>query len=491
MRLPAHKDLLTIMLLALFAIGQTSCNKKSDEEVLYTYYSNNNTAVTAFSLTANDTILKHLDAVFFSIDLDNARIFNARPLPAGTDVSSLALTISTDECSVVELRYKTRWDNDTVVNYLDNIAAGVNFSNDNPVTLHVVSGNGERTRDYELTVNVYDQNPDNINWDIQASSYGFAQGTVKAEKTVHGPDGFYMLLDVEDVYYVVASADLYECEWGTPVEIVSLGFTPAVESFTIGADGQMYLLGSDNTLYSSADKGQTWVSTGQIMTYIYGSYGSSIVGCDTSAVTPMSVVYTPGSGASMTPVLDGMPVRGTSNMIVLNSSWEISPIAFFQGGVTAGGEYNGDTWGFDGTTWIKLSQTQQPAVEGRTLFNYTVAVTDSTTWRVTYIPVVMAMGGLKADGTIDQTLYYTNDMGVHWKQGPAYLQPSEQLPAVYGAQILTSPTTLYPVAGRAVAPVEQWECPYIYLYGGSTDQKLFNQEIWRGVMYRFTLEPLQ
>ena len=56
-------------------------------------------AVTGFSLQSDKAVLNNLDSVFFSIDLMDARIFNANPLPYGTDVSSLAVTVTSDACS--------------------------------------------------------------------------------------------------------------------------------------------------------------------------------------------------------------------------------------------------------------------------------------------------------------------------------------------------------------------------------------------------------
>ena len=39
------------------------------------------TQITSFNLKADKAILNNLDSVFFSIDLIDARIFNANPLP--------------------------------------------------------------------------------------------------------------------------------------------------------------------------------------------------------------------------------------------------------------------------------------------------------------------------------------------------------------------------------------------------------------------------
>lgn len=491
MRIPGLKGISVIAAMACMAIGVLSCNKKTDEDVQYTYISNSNTAVTAFALSANDSVLKHLNAVFFSIDLDNARIFNARPLPAGTNVSSLSVDITTNDCSVVELDFTTRFGNDTVINYLTNPTDGINFANGNPVTLHVVSHDGAEARDYSLSVNVYEENPDIIHWSLQSASLPFSLDNITSTKTVKGSDGFYMMLEAAGLFYIAKATDIYQSEWAPAAEISSIDFTPVVESFTIAVDGTFYVLSTSNVLYTSVDTGVSWTSTGEGMTHIFGSYGSSIVGCDTEAVTPMASLYTPGEGAVMIQLPEGMPVKGTSNLVVLSSSWEISPLALLSGGVQADGNPTGDTWGFDGTTWMKLNTTALPGVEGRALFNYTIAETDSATWNVTYLPVVMAIGGKSAGGDVNNTLYYSTDMGVHWVTAPEYMQPAEELPALYGTQMFSFDTTLFAPGARAVAPIEQWECPYIYQYGGVDAGGSLNRQIWRGVMNRYTIEPLQ
>ena len=49
-------------------------------------------------------------------------------------------------------------------------------------------------------------------------------------------------------------------------------------------------------------------------------------------------------------------------------------------------------------------------------------------------------------------------------------------------------TTMYP--SRATRPVEEWECPYIYMFGGvDTQGQLFNN-VWRGTLNRMTFKPL-
>ena len=80
------------MLIAAVAAGLTSCNTDS---YYYTEANYTGAPVTSFSLKSNKDVLANLDSVFFSIDLVNGRIFNAEPLPKGTDITKLPVTVGT------------------------------------------------------------------------------------------------------------------------------------------------------------------------------------------------------------------------------------------------------------------------------------------------------------------------------------------------------------------------------------------------------------
>lgn len=130
----------------------TSCNEDSNDgesEVIY-----GSTQVKSFKLKADAKVLSGLDSVFFSIDLVNARIFNADSLPYGTKTDKLVLQITTDACSKVELNVPRKNAADTVINYLTNSTDSIDFTN-GPVRLHLVSFDGKSERDYTINVNVH------------------------------------------------------------------------------------------------------------------------------------------------------------------------------------------------------------------------------------------------------------------------------------------------------------------------------------------------
>ncbi len=57
------------------------------------------------------------------------------------------------------------------------------------------------------------------------------------------------------------------------------------------------------------------------------------------------------------------------------------------------------------------------------------------------------------------------------------------------------PRWYYPVytldGSRAVTPIKEWECPFVYLFGGHLANGTFNDEVWRAVINRLLFRPIQ
>lgn len=89
---------------AICAILMSACNSSSNEEQIE-YELSSDVAVTSFQLLSNDKVLDSLNNVYFSIDLLNARIFNADSLPYGTPVDRLQVLINTSSASNVTIAF--------------------------------------------------------------------------------------------------------------------------------------------------------------------------------------------------------------------------------------------------------------------------------------------------------------------------------------------------------------------------------------------------
>lgn len=486
----AKKSLLgALSLIAAICVGNvfTGCNSNNES---YTYSFNyGSTAIKSFSLQNNSRVLDNLDSVYFSIDLVNAKIFNAQPLPRGTAINSLPVNITTDNCSKVELNFRTKWNNDTTIDYLQSSNDSINFAN-GPVDLYVVSYDGIESRHYNLYVNVWDTNPDSLAWAQATYRFPSEFSSPQKAKAVEAGENFYMLSAYSGSYSLGRSDMLYEPDSWEYLEVDFGDVTPVIDTFTGTSGGSLYIIGSDDLLYRSDDEGASWTSTGTSMKWIYGSYNDDILGSfyDNSGI--YSVLYANGSETRLQQTDPTFPVINTSNVVVFNSDWAVNPMAMFVGGQSADGTVSGDSWSFDGSKWAKTGSEVISPATAMSLFKYTYASTDSDTWRVSYEPLLYAVGGKGADGRMKNATLFSADMGRHWVEAPAnYVTPSS-FPSVSGMQLLVQDYS-ETVNSRAVKPITEWECPFIYAFGGYSVNGVLNSRVWKGVLVRYTFKPIQ
>ena len=86
--------------LCVAVLSMASCNNKEDSSLIVPPVDYSSTAVTTFALQADKSILNNLDSVFFTIDLNGAKIYNADSLPYGTKIDQLKVSLSADASAV-------------------------------------------------------------------------------------------------------------------------------------------------------------------------------------------------------------------------------------------------------------------------------------------------------------------------------------------------------------------------------------------------------
>ncbi len=464
-----------------------SCNKDSDEskaEEVLTDVGTSSTIVSSFSLKSNYKLLVGLDSVFFSIDQVNARIFNADSLPEGTDVRKLQVSIGApSSASSVQIIMPSRYDGrDTVINYLKNPNDSINFSQGG-VMLRVNSANNEHERVYTINVNVHKVKADSLQWQTTRRTLpSTLSPRANAEKSVKFADKYFCLTaNSAGQAQMAVSTDPLTDQWD--IKPATLPAGARVETLCATTDALFLLAGTD--LYRSAD-GLSWTSTASSgWTWLYGDYGDQVLGAQGSnwALYP--------SGTSGVIPAD-MPVSGTSALWTYTDEWFIYPQAIFAGGVTASGALSGDAWGFDGTGWGRLtSRGSLPAAEGITLFPYFTFLSGNNKFYViTKHSCWIALGGKLANGTLNTKVYTSLDNGVTWRQAASTLQLPEAIGPRYGASVILDDKTFGP-GSRAIAPITQWDAPYVILSGGLTAKGVLYNEQWTGVINRLTFKPLQ
>lgn len=479
--------LTTYLCAALMIIGlNTACNSDSGDYEEYNDSSEYAVMITSFKLAANDEVLTNLDSVFFSIDLNKAVVFNADSLPKGTDVNKLqvSMTFSTgvSKASITMPGVNVQ---DTVVNYLTNADAPINFSV-GEVSLDLVSANGATARTYTLKVNVHNMKPDSLCWGNEA--YGVLPtpfDVVKAQKTVAYGEELVTFATDGTAVSRASSADPASKHWS--VDNVTLPSGAEIGSITV-CDDELFIV-ADNKLFISADKGSTWSDTGVAMTHIYGAVDSQVVGVTKDDSGAYSHVSYPAN--TVKPFSDVqlalMPVSGSGQPMQFSSDWSSQAQLIFVGGRKADGTLSGDTWAYDGTDWAMLAADSAPAAEGLTMVPY-YRFKINNQWQATRYSVLLLFGGNTADGTPIDKVYVSNDMALHWSQASRQMQFPETLTPGAFAQAYVMEST---IRSRAVSPIDSWQCPYIYLFGGVNADGTLSDSIWRGVLNRLSFKPLQ
>lgn len=518
----------TILFISLLA----SCNS-SNSDTLESETDLGNCAVKSFSLVKNDKVLNALDSVFFSIDLINARIYNADSLPVGTDVSKLLVEIGTASASAIDLSFRIPGtDRDTTISYIDSPTDSINFA-DGPVKLSIKATDLIQTREYTIQVNVHQTEPDTLCW----SSFGmgglftsintpfFPQRQTSVE--IPGTENVVSVAEniTADAYMPLLLAEMRALSspnlmGGTALELTTLPQGYDITSLTAISESEVCMI-ADGKVYTNSSTLLTdeWKDTGVEMNYIYGVVDGKVLGARNEADGWKHVSLPAGS---VTELPADFPVSGTSQLITYTSKWSTAPMALIVGGRKADGSLTGDAWAFDGQKWGKLSTSPLPAGEGYALVPYNTPRVNENNWSVSEQSSILAFGArVITDGTPEcsKTVYISHDWGITWAKASDYLQLPENLPAFYGAKAFVGTqmlsvdpslpadeagwTSVAPrrlpawcrlvrqaPASRVTQAPDEWECPYIYLFGGSDAYGKQYNSIWRGVIARYTFQPL-
>ncbi len=491
---------------ALLLTAFYACNSDSDtsyEEIL-----SSSVRVTSFSLQEDDDVLSNLDSVFFTIDLEGSRIFNADSLPYGTQTTKLVPSLSLGSSSVVEFIISgAKLHRDTTYNYLANPSDTIDFSG--KVTLRVVSADTQVERKYDVSVNVHQVKPDSLYWDqIAHRALPTTLSSPTAQKAVVYDGNALCLVESNGSYTIATTADPSRDNW--TITEVTFPFTPNISSLT--ASDALYMLDTDGNLYSSAD-GSAWESCSMKWHTILGGYNGGVLGIEQKADGYYHTAYPSSLTVSNTKIADGFPIEGASPMVTFTTQWSDATQAFIAGGRTASSELSQTTWGFDGSIWAEINTTDLPACEDMTIFPYFCYKTDESNWSVSKHTAWIAMGGRDADGNVSKAIYVSFDCGWHWHLGDDVMQLPDYIPAFAEAQALVFSETITarsssswtqmqprhlprwwviesPELSRATKPVTEWDCPYIYLFGGVDAQGNLHNSIWRGVINRLTFKPV-
>lgn len=486
-----NKNKIIYLLLAtLTSVGLWSCNDDNkitnEDEVIYGT-SMSSTLVTSFSLVSNDKVLAHLDSVKFTIDQDNAIIYNPDSLPMGTDVSKIVTKVEFGS-SVYSATYLVRGgklqSNDSIP-YHDAAKDTVDFTG--IVNLKVVAQNGINQNTYRVKINVHQTNPDSIHF-AESSRRGLPSdgGTPDAMGMANKGGTFYCLTHAGN--YTMSTASTPAGQWNTVT--ANLPFTPVPESMTATEDA-LYVLADNGGLYKSED-GNSWEATGATWSALIGAYGNCLLGIANTTDGYVFDEYPQRATFKPTAVPTDFPVSGFSQMVVSTNDWAINDMGTIAGGRLANGTLTNDIWGYDGQSWAKLNYNTSdlPAIEGATLFGYYVYETNSTNLVVTRKPVWVLMGGRLSNGTLNRTTYITKNQGIRWTKAGSSMNIPSYMPSFTGAKAFVCTETFKAARQRINKHLTEWDSPYVYIAGGHDVQGYQLNSVWKGIINRMLSKPL-
>lgn len=451
-------------------------------------------AVYSFTLQADNKVMSGLDSVFFSIDLEKGEIFNADSLPYGTKVTKLIPVIRVVESVSAFTITETRENGtDTIHDYLKHSSDSIDFTR--PVILTLTSPSGAVRRDYKVTVNVHKLVSDSLQWGRTARKVlPSTFVTPTRQHTTRTEDACWCLSSAGNQWSMATASD--------PAGIwdkytVSMPSGADIETFS-GTSNRLHIL-ADGKLYYSTDGGRTWTFSGRMWHSIYGGYGNELFGAAENNGRYQIESY-PGNYPIVN-VPDGMPVEGTSEAVTVKFPLASSAQMFFTGGIDANGRYCADTWAFDGSVWAKISQNPLPkALADAVMVPYYTFRTSGFN-NVKQYDAMLVYGGY--DGkAINRTVYISTDYGVTWTEGGSLLQLPDYMPSVRSAQAFVVEETIHARSSegwdeygfgmsRITRPIEEWNCPYIYQFGGYDASGNLQPYIWRGVINRLSYKPVE
>lgn len=483
------------MAIGAILLSNVACNE-TDNAVSDTYVIPANVAVTEFKLNADSKVAEDLDSVFFSIDLKNGVIFNADSLPVGTKINKLVASITySDFVTGAMLKIDNGTATPDSIDYKKTQTDSIDFTK--KVTLTLTTADPDIKRTYLIKVLVHKEKADSLVWGDRAGmTLPSRFDNPKSQKSLDFKGRAFSIIEENNGEYTAAtSTDMYTGKWTRTK--ATFPFTPNVRSLAASSTA-LYILDTAGNLYSSTD-GSNWTATGEQWDAVLGGYTNSVIGIKTSEGKQVYAQH-PQMKLNSIAIDSEFPVSGFTNFVTLSNKWTNSPVGFFAGGVKRDGTLSSSTWAFDGTNWVKLSDSGLPALKGATLIPYySYRYTESTITPTEY-PAWLLVGGMTKDNKLNRTVYISYDNAVNWNKGNTLLQLPAGMPEMTDCDnvVMTTKSTVllsdYWKKNTRAIEIDgdrlSWDCPYIYLIGGvGADGKLCDT-VWRGVLTRLTFTPI-
>lgn len=488
------------MLAVLLGISISACNSNEEPTEEKEYLSTKSVAITNFSLSADIRVMKNLDSVYFSIDLEHGVVFNADSLPKGTKITKLVPKISYPSSVTSAVIEMTGGEHRTgTVNYTPSSTDTIDFTGD--VMLTLKAGN-DIEKKYRLKVNVHKTDPDTLYWDRTSSmSLPSRMPAPKAQKTVAYGSGTLSIIEESDGSYTLATtSDVFSGEWQK--RALSLGFTPVLEGLTATPAGELFMLSDAGDLMQSAD-GEQWQQAAADWTAVIGMYGDTLLGTSLRDGKLMMTCW-PAGKLPETEMPTDFPLSGFTAPIEFSNRWTPDPTIVIFGGYPYRADGKSGAWAFDGSQWADIASSALPALSGMSVVKYYSYLNSATNGLLREFEVYLAFGGITPQGRINDTVYISYDHGINWQRAPEFMQLPEGVHAGYMPDVVALGTSMQSAlssrwkvsADRRRLPYQidgdlvKWECPYLFIFGGCDAGMNLYDRIRAGVLQRLTYVPL-
>ncbi|MBO7259204.1 MAG: hypothetical protein J6U94_03970 [Paludibacteraceae bacterium] len=429
-----HKNtMVVIALMMVILVGMTACLGESSSDVEVS----DDPRLLSFQFEKNDSV-PHLEKAVFTIDQDNGLVYNTDSLPYQTRIDSVIPKFSFASTAASLLFV----EDDTI--YLGNKDT-IDFTRQ-PMRLLNFAANGVDSKEYIITVNVHQVNPDLYVWEKMCDKISTREGS--SQKLFRKEGMFCWLVSNGLRNYLYTSADAKV--W---TEVLINGLPNDVDFRQAQLFGEKLYVVCDGMLFVS-ENGQAWVAqTTSDVRFI------NLLFSFQNALWAM--VKADDAKNYFACTVDGVNWVAETEMPTDFPVAEYAAVTFFSrtktekamvmGGVSENGRTLNTRWCTEnGKLWIDYS------VEQPDFMNLTGAAV------VQYGDKLLMFGGVDEENDgIGGQLFESMDEGLNW----------------------SVPDTLF---NRYPEGYEPRNCPsvivdekhYIYLVGGKTKTRIYS-DVWR------------
>lgn len=430
-------------LLIMSVLAFTSCLNNDQNQVADL---SKDAQIYSFAMSSRADTAKAFVESPFTIDQIGNRIFNKNPLPYLFDADSVKLSITgvpsyyRESLSQIKLILQNT-DSSYVWNRTDSVSLK------RLKQIETTAADGITTKLYDFQLNVYQEDPDILNWQKLKENY-LTSLPIDAQKTISFSNRFITYYKSGTSIKAMSSTD--GISW-TTAAITGLPATLKLTSI-IAVDKAIFALNQTNALYKTTD-GVNWspMTTTYPIVAIYGKLPSATNGNILAVVNKNDVLTFAETNDFVTlklmnTVPAGLPLNNFSATQVDNPAVYSAKYILISGGVTATNQPNNSIWLVQEKNGniTNINKPMSFSLAGSTVFNY-----NNNQYMIT------AQSG-------KNVLLFSEDYGLTWKTAGT----NQAFPADFNF--------------RTNASVITDSNNYIWIFGGTSGTLTQLVDVWRG-----------